>query len=144
MALSDIVDLNSLICGRIDKLSFEILLHFVGSRNLWYRTIVHDRTKVEFRASISRYVERQILMYEYAFENTATSAVTNALGIEKTNSSHYDIYFFDFDGEKRGFNLPTFFEDLLIPGKRVISIIVDLKQIAPSLMKKTQDISKKK
>ena len=43
-------------------------------------------------------------MYEYAFKNAVTRAVTNALWIEKKNSSHYDIYFFGFDGEKRGFN----------------------------------------
>ena len=76
-------------------------------------------------------------MYEYAFKNSVTRAVTNALGIKKTDSSNYDMYFFDFDGEKRRFNLPTFLKDLLIPGKQVMSIVVELKQVAPSLMKKT-------
>ena len=143
MASSDIVDSNSLICGRFDKIDFEILFNLAGSRNLWYRKIVDDRTKVEFRAWISRNVEREICMYEYAFDNAVTSAVTNALGIKKTNSSHYDMYFFDFDGEKRDFYLPTFLKDLLAPGKQVMSIVVELKQVAPSLMKKTQDTSKK-
>ena len=63
-------------------------------------------------------------MYEYSFKNKVTRDVTNDLGIEKTNPSHYDMYFFDFDGEKRGFHLPIFLEDLLIPGKQGMSIVV--------------------
>ena len=93
--------------------------------------------KVEFRAWISRYLEREIWMYEYAFKNVVTSTIANALGIEKTISSNYDMYFFDFDGEKRGFNLPTFLKEFLTPGKQAMLIVVELKRVAPFLMKKT-------
>ena len=88
MASSGIVDSNALICRRIDQIDFEILFKLAGSKNLWYRTRVNDRVKVELKAWISRYVEREIWMYKYAFKNSVTSAVTNALWMEKTNSSH--------------------------------------------------------
>ena len=87
-------------------------------------TCVDDRAKVDLKAWIFRYAKRKIWMYEYAFENAVTRDVTSCLGIEKSHSSLYDIYFIDFDGGKRGLSVPLFLKDLLIPWKGVMTLVV--------------------
>ena len=79
MVSSDIVDSNSLIRGRIDKIDFEILFQLVGNRKTWHRKIVDDRVKVELKAWISRYIKREIWMYERAFKKAITRTGSDSI-----------------------------------------------------------------
>ena len=110
----------------------------MGNRNIWHRALVNDRVKIELKAWISRYVKRDIWMYEYAFSNAITRNVSDCIVINMSHSSLYDIYFIHSVGEERELYLPTFLEYLLIPRKQGVSLVVKLKQVDTSSMEKTK------
>ena len=73
-------------------------------------------------------------MYEYEFKNSIKRTVSDSLGMIKSHSILYDVYFIDFVGEEREIYLPTFLKDLLIPSKQGLSLVVTIEPVAPSFM----------